>query len=113
MKAIALSFLVSCCCACLVVVLYFINSYPHAPNSALSPLTNVAVKTANPVFPCVADANHQCSTTWQCDANGQRQGQVSINWGHNAGDAGWACNAWISQCGTVPGGCQAAYMSAP
>ena len=38
------------------------------------------------------------------DTQNKSQGQVEIDWGHTAGDAGWACNSWISGCG---GNCKA------
>lgn len=49
--------------------------------------TPVPITTAPPLTPCY-------------------QGDVTINWGHTAGDAGWACDNWISNCGNR-GGCNA------
>lgn len=39
-------------------------------------------------------------TTWYCRTNdgGKDVGSVRIWWGHQNGDAEWACNSWISQC---------------
>jgi hypothetical protein len=50
------------------------------------------------------------NTTWTCYNNGKSVGDVTIWWGHNEGDAEWACNHWISQCGNG-GGCTATKIS--
>jgi hypothetical protein len=46
------------------------------------------------------------NTRWGCylNSNGELMGNVEIWWGHTSGDAGWACNQWISVCGNN-GGC--------
>ena len=37
---------------------------------------------------------------WKCtSADGQDRGTTTVDWGFTAGDAGWACNAWVSACG--------------
>jgi len=47
------------------------------------------------------------TTVWDCylrhDSN-KYAGRVSIWWGHTEGDAAWACDSWISECGNN-GGC--------
>jgi hypothetical protein len=51
-------------------------------------------------------------TNWQCNLkrDGQKKGNVTITWGHTAGDAAWACDNWVSDCGNE-GGCDAAPLS--
>ena len=52
------------------------------------------------------------SQRWGCVQNGQQVGTVNVDWGTGekgatlAGDATWACNNWVSQCGNG-GGCTA------
>ena len=44
---------------------------------------------------------------WGCYLNNQENqlvDNVRIWWGHTPGDAAWACNSWISDCGNQ-GGC--------
>jgi hypothetical protein len=49
------------------------------------------------------------TSVWDCYLNhkdNKNAGRVNIWWGHTAGDAAWACNNWISECGNN-GGCWA------
>lgn len=56
-----------------------------------------------------AFAQETSSSSWDCYLSNQNRrhvGTVDIWWGHTPGDAAWACNNWISECGNN-GGCRA------
>jgi hypothetical protein len=73
------------------------NAVLKSPNSGLDP--NGGGINPNAV-----------QTTWTCYNKAKSVGDVTIWWGHNRGDAEWACNNWISTCGDE-GGCTANKIS--
>ena len=65
---------------------------------------SLAITTA--VSPVLAQGH---TSKWACrllHKDNQYVGDVEIWWGHTEGDASWACNEWISECGNN-GGCWA------
>lgn len=46
---------------------------------------------------------------WDCTTanDGVYRGMVRVWWGHKEADGAWACNKWISQCGSSTGKCTA------
>ncbi|KZL51010.1 hypothetical protein [Nodularia spumigena] len=61
----------------------------------------LAVSAALPAQAQRAESNWDCYLNHQ---NNIKAGSVNIWWGHTEGDAAWACNNWISDCGNQ-GGC--------
>jgi hypothetical protein len=57
--------------------------------------------------PVLPSASLRQESDWNCylySQENQGVGKVKIWWGHTAGDATWACNNWLSKCGSL-GGC--------
>mmetsp|Transcript_12115 Transcript_12115/g.25811 ORF Transcript_12115/g.25811 Transcript_12115/m.25811 type:complete len:332 (-) Transcript_12115:300-1295(-) len=89
---------------------------PIADAVALSclPICNKIYNTAggatadgvcNEIFPTNGNAGTKDDSTWQCYSkkDGSHEGDVTIWWGHTAGDAEWACGEWRDGC--KDGGC--------
>jgi len=48
-------------------------------------------------YTSVSDEN-TCISSWDCNLNNSKIGNVNIWWGHTQGAGEWACNSWIKEC---------------